>query len=572
VTRPGTLAAALALALAFAAPAHAGAVGIQIVKIGNPGAYSPDPQTAHVGDQVTWTNTDTTAHSATSDTAGVFDTGHVAPGQPSPPITFDTPGTFTYHCSIHGSSMTGEVDVPGFTGRVFGDSDASNTITNADVPLPGVTVQLIDDTDAKVETTTDSSGRYVFDIPAITHTYHVHVVAPQGSTGPADITNKQVATGDEQFTDLNFLVKGDGSVNGTVWNDANGNGAHDSPEAGKSGVSISLNGKRTTFTDGSGHYTFGGVLPGANSVSVTAPNGFTTVGSASQPVNLAIDNTFTANDVDFFVKSAPASISGLVRDDPNGNAVADPGEGTVGGVVLGLDTNGDASADQTTTSAADGSYRFANLDARPLPPLYRVILNVPDGYENTGAGAIEKGVADGENATFSPFFIRRTSTSTTEPAPGPDITVDLVADGTKATGGDDLLNGTAKGDKIFGLGGNDVLLGLGGNDLLDGGAGNDNLDGGKGRDKLKGGSGNDSLTGGDGDDVLIGGPGKDKLSGGKGNDTLTGNGGKDSLVGGPGNDKINAKDGVKEAVNCGPGTDKVKADRKDRLIGCEKRT
>ena len=76
------------------------------------------------------------------------------------------------------------------------------------------------------------------------------------------------------------------------------------------------------------------------------------------------------------------------------------------------------------------------------------------------------------------------------------------------------------------------------------------------------------LTGGDGNDILIGGPGKDKLNGARATTPLPERG-KDSLVGGPGSDTINAKDGVSELVKCGPGRDKVKADKKDRLSGCE---
>jgi Ca2+-binding RTX toxin-like protein len=255
----------------------------------------------------------------------------------------------------------------------------------------------------------------------------------------------------------------------------------------------------------------------------------------------------------------PGSITGSVRDDPNGNAAVDPGEGTLGGVTVGFDTNGDQALDVTATTADDGSYSFPNLE----PRTYRITLVVPDGYDNTGPVAIEVDLAPGQNAVLPPFFIRNA---------GPDIDVELVTDSTKPSGGDDLLRGTETADRIFGLGGDDVLLGLGGNDLLDGGAGNDNLDGGSGNDTLKGQKGNNSLTGGSGDDVLIGGPGRDKLNGGKGNDKLTGNGGKDSLVGGPGNDTINAKDGVAELVKCGSGRDKVKADAKDRLSGCEKKT
>jgi Ca2+-binding RTX toxin-like protein len=226
------------------------------------------------------------------------------------------------------------------------------------------------------------------------------------------------------------------------------------------------------------------------------------------------------------------------------------------GVTVGFDTNGDQALDVTTTTGNDGLYSFQNL----APGTYKVVLVAPDGYDNTGPAAIEIEVKDGINSDLPPFFIRQSA---------PDLNVDLQTDSDGPTGGDDLINGTNKADTLFGLGGNDVLLGLAGNDALDGGAGDDNLDGGSGRDKLKGQKGDDVLTGGDGNDVLIGGPGKDKLNGGKGNDTLTGNAGKDSLVGGPGSDSINAKDGVSELVKCGPGRDKVRADKKDRLSGCE---
>jgi Ca2+-binding RTX toxin-like protein len=256
---------------------------------------------------------------------------------------------------------------------------------------------------------------------------------------------------------------------------------------------------------------------------------------------------------------AAGSITGSVRDDPNGNAAIDDGEAVLPGVTVGFDTNGDQALDVTTTTASDGTYSFQNL----APRTYKVVLVVPDGYDSTGPAAIEIDVKDGINSDLPPFFLRQS---------GPDLDVELVTDSTKPTGGDDLLNGTDGPDTIFGLGGNDVLLGMGGNDLLDGGAGDDNLDGAAGKDKLKGQKGDDTLTGGDGNDILIGGPGKDKLNGGRGNDTLTGNAGKDSLVGGPGSDKINSRDGVTELVRCGPGKDTVRADKKDRLSGCEKRT
>ena len=96
-------------------------------------------------------------------------------------------------------------------------------------------------------------------------------------------------------------------------------------------------------------------------------------------------------------------------------------------------------------------------------------------------------------------------------------------------------------------------------------------DGARGEDRLVGTAAGDRLSGRGGNDVLLGGNGDDCLSGGGGKDALTGGSGVDKLDGGPGNDTINSRDKRKETVRCGTGKqDRVSADRKDKLIGCEK--
>ena len=78
---------------------------------GNLGAqsYSPNPMTVPVGQQVNWKNNDTTAHTATLD--GVFNTGSIPPlSAHDNPVTFNTKGTFTYHCTIH-PGMVGSIIV-----------------------------------------------------------------------------------------------------------------------------------------------------------------------------------------------------------------------------------------------------------------------------------------------------------------------------------------------------------------------------------------------------------------------------------------------------------------------------
>ena len=136
----------------------------------------------------------------------------------------------------------------------------------------------------------------------------------------------------------------------------------------------------------------------------------------------------------------------------------------------------------------------------------------------------------------------------------------------------DVFRGTARNDCFRGLGGNDRLIGGSGNDRLLGGAGKDLLTGDVGNDRLDGGADGDLMTGGIGRDSLIGGPGDDQFDGGVGDDALAGGPGVDRFNGGFGNDRIASSDGRNETVNCGPGRDTVRADRGDRLIGCERVT
>ena len=71
-------------------------------------AFAPDSLSIAVGDTVTWTNDDAVNHSSTSDD-DAWDTGLIASGT-SATVTFDTAGTFAYHCTPH-PNMTATVTV-----------------------------------------------------------------------------------------------------------------------------------------------------------------------------------------------------------------------------------------------------------------------------------------------------------------------------------------------------------------------------------------------------------------------------------------------------------------------------
>ena len=71
-------------------------------------AFSPDDADVAVGSTVTWTNTDSVAHTSTSDASG-WNSGTLNPGARFS-FTFQTAGRFQYHCAIH-PGMVGSVIV-----------------------------------------------------------------------------------------------------------------------------------------------------------------------------------------------------------------------------------------------------------------------------------------------------------------------------------------------------------------------------------------------------------------------------------------------------------------------------
>jgi plastocyanin len=71
-------------------------------------AFNPNPIMVSVGSTVTWTNNDSISHTATSNT-GAFDSGLIGAGG-SFSFTFQSAGTFPYHCTIH-PGMVGSVVV-----------------------------------------------------------------------------------------------------------------------------------------------------------------------------------------------------------------------------------------------------------------------------------------------------------------------------------------------------------------------------------------------------------------------------------------------------------------------------
>jgi len=72
-------------------------------------AYSPGNFTVKAGQTVTWVNKDTTVHTVTSSTSGMFDSGNLNPGQ-TWNHDFTQSGVYEYYCTFH-AWMKGNVTV-----------------------------------------------------------------------------------------------------------------------------------------------------------------------------------------------------------------------------------------------------------------------------------------------------------------------------------------------------------------------------------------------------------------------------------------------------------------------------
>jgi plastocyanin len=83
-----------------------GVVTIDIVRDGGAQSFSPNPATLPAGQMVVWHNVDGITHRVVLN-SGSLDTGDLAPGASSRPMSINTGGG-PYHCSIH-PSMVGTI-------------------------------------------------------------------------------------------------------------------------------------------------------------------------------------------------------------------------------------------------------------------------------------------------------------------------------------------------------------------------------------------------------------------------------------------------------------------------------
>ena len=310
------------------------------------------------------------------------------------------------------------------SGKVHVDLDGDCEYDPGEPNLAGVTIELLDAQGQVIRTTlTDSNGNYKFD-NLVPGTYGVHEIQPvgyydseehAGSAGGVvsandTITGAVLGSGVDAI-EYDFCELLPASISGKVHADLDGDCEYDPGEPNLAGVTIELldaqgNVIRTTLTDSDGNYKFDNLVPGTYGVHEIQPVGYYDseehAGSAGGLVSA--NDTITGavlgsgvNAVEYdFCELLPASISGKVHVDLDGDCEYDPGEPNLAGVTIELlDAQGNVV--RTTLTDADGNYKFDNL----VPGTYGVHEIQPAGYYDSEEHAGSAGGVVSANDTIT---------------------------------------------------------------------------------------------------------------------------------------------------------------------------
>lgn len=320
----------------------------------------------------------------------------------------------------------GEVQLASIGGTVWVDTDRNGVLDAGETTrLPGVTLRLVEGADCSsgtvLQTTTSAAdGSWRFDGVRAYRNYRVCQTQPAGyGDGTAGGLPGNVAT----VTNLppagslaNAFGETLGALAGSVYQDSGAgnpalfdNGQRDAGEPGVAGVPVTLTGtdlfgnpvNRSTTTDAGGSYRFDGLFP-PNAGGYTLTEGAIPPAAGSfldgrDTAGVAGGSTASNDSVSgialaagqqaggyLFGELPVAAISGTVYLDRNRNGAADPApaDAPLPGVTLRLVQGASCAAGtvlQTTTSGADGSWRFDNLAGGGS---YRVCQVQPAGYDN----------------------------------------------------------------------------------------------------------------------------------------------------------------------------------------------
>jgi len=256
-------------------------------------------------------------------------------------------------------------------GTVFEDLDGDGIWDADEIGLSNVSLTL----DGAVSATTDQYGSYSFRVDqAGMHTVVETDPAGYFSTTPNEV-HVLVELGNGYRVDFGDAPETSGFaiIDGTVFEDTDGDGVWDLDEAGIPGVTVTLDGVTTATTNQYGFYTFRVDTAGVHTVVETDPAGYFSTTPNEVHVNVELSHSYLVNFGDALNTSQFATIFGTVFEDLDGDGIWDADEIGLSNVSLTLDGAVSATTDQY------GSYSFYVT----LPGVHSVVETDPEGYFST---------------------------------------------------------------------------------------------------------------------------------------------------------------------------------------------
>ena len=252
------------------------------------------------------------------------------------------------------------------------------------------------------------------------------------------------------------------------------------------------------------------------------------------------------------------------REDWTSNPRSFTSTGTFVGIEVILDTSGN-------DTFVGSNYQAFNSRGDRVGELFVIAAGVDNVNGRGGWDVLADGGYDSSDVTQSGLVVNAAAGTWRDLAGNTDRFSNIES--YRLSNGDDVFNGSSRGEYVRGFGGNNTYRGKGGIDTLDfgytatsglvarlgnnrlvnpsggtdtvtgfenaiGTSAGDNLIGDANANAFDGNDGNDTLNGLDGKDTLKGDDGKDKLFGGNGDDRISGGPGADTLQGNMGVDVL----------------------------------
>lgn len=331
--------------------------------------------------------------------------------------------TFVSRGSVQNLSFMDLIPGTGsISGKVWNDEDGNGLLNATEQGLAGWSVFVDSNSNSQWDageprSTTDTNGNYsIPDLPYAMHSVRVELPSTWIATSPTTgVKSVRSLTGDS-VAGVQFGVREKvGSIQGTVWNDDNGDAIRNAGESGLAGwqIWVDLNGNASRdadepvqTSDATGSYTLARIPVGTYSVYESLPEGW--INSVGRPSSVTTTLTIgSRSQIDYYnLQPRMGSISGSIFSDTNINGIADAGEAGLSNWEVFLDVNNDGIRnidEPTTLTGVDGTYTL-----NQVPYGNNVVRTVlMPGYTSTNfpGGLARTSLLNGENKSGISFGI-----------------------------------------------------------------------------------------------------------------------------------------------------------------------